>query len=159
MNIFWPAVSSKEGARKAARLGAFVLGFRAISDICNVMLITFTGEDGIGRWYSVLSVHDDAIQNVAVYGIAAISAAWFCRRLWLRHSVAAAWVGLAWQISAVLGWVWLINEVGMKAITAKGYALILPILLTLFAVHGVRGAIANKRIAAGPTLIHAEPGA
>jgi hypothetical protein len=44
---------------------------------------------------------------------------------------------------------------------AKGYALVLPILLAWFAVHGVRGALANKRLAAGPALIQsatAEPG-
>jgi hypothetical protein len=75
---------------------------------------------------------------VAIQAVLVVLAAILCWRIGWRRGPIAAWLTLAWVVA----------EIVVKLVVAPGSGLIVSAILTLAAIHGVRGTRAHARLAA-----------
>ncbi len=131
----WPPLDTERGRWDAIQYGALAAGWIAVSYLFGLAYMFGTGEILFGG-----PVADDAEFTgwVAVHIIIAVVAALLCWRILRAHS----------RVAAVLTLGWMLVEVGLKLATTTGQGLIINVILTLFAIHGVRGTRAHARFRA-----------
>lgn len=131
--LSWPPLDTEQGRKDAIQYGVAAAGWITASYLIGLAYMFATGEV-----LFVGPVADDAEFTgwVAIHAVVAVVAAILCWRIWRARSRVAA--------ALILGWV--LVEIVVKLALAPGQGLIVSAILTLAAIHGVRGTRAHARL-------------
>lgn len=131
-DMAWPSLETEHGRKDAIQYGAVAAGWVALSYLVALVYMFATGELLFGG----------AIEGGTVFaGVAIVlavivgGAAFVCWRLWRAKSPIAAYLTLGWVLI----------EVAVKLAMAPGAGLVISAIMTLAAIHGVRGTRAQAR--------------
>ena len=111
-NIFWPAIADEATARKAARYGAAICGFSAVSSLI-VALSGFGFEGNEFEKYGLIA-------SAAIYGVLGLG----ILRMWLP--------------AAVMALVLFVGDIA-TSVLHSGEKPVLDLILLVFFISGVRG--------------------